>query len=440
MAEERVATALHELTASQAARLIRTREISPVELVQTLLARIAEVDERVHAWVTVDPEGALAAARVAEQAVGSATDRQSLHGVPFGAKDIFDSAGLVTMAGFHPYADRIPTSDSEPITRLKRAGAILLGKLVTTQFAQADPSPARNPWADDRTPGGSSSGSAVSVAVRAVPFALGSQTAGSVLRPAAYNGVVGFKPTSGLISKQGVLPLAWSLDHVGLLARSVEDCGLFLAAASGHDPGDLEMENAPRLGLPREALDHATPRLRDHVLETAKQFEAAGARVEEVSLGEPMDLILAVHHVIMQTEAAGVHWQLLEQYPGAHMPRLRAYVEVGRLLPGVAYMHAQRLRQRIRASMEAALEGFDALLLPTATDVAPGRETTGDPSLQAPFSLVGFPSLSLPSGLSQPDDLPLAIQLASPRGRDSQLLSVGRWCEARLAPMPAPPL
>jgi aspartyl-tRNA(Asn)/glutamyl-tRNA(Gln) amidotransferase subunit A len=220
----------------------------------------------------------------------------------------------------------------------------------------------------------------------------------------------------------------------------VEDCGLFLAAASGHDPGNLDIPQAPRLGLPREALDHATPRLRDHVLETAKQFEAAGARIKEVSLGEPMDLILAVHHVTMQTEAAAVHWQLLEQYPGAHMPRLRAYVEVGRLLPGVAYVHAQRLRQRIRVSMKAALEGLDALLLPTATDVAPGRETTGNPSLQAPFSLVGFPSLSLPSGLTQPEGLPLAIQLASTPGQDSQLLSVGRWCEARLAPMPAPPL
>jgi Asp-tRNA(Asn)/Glu-tRNA(Gln) amidotransferase A subunit family amidase len=278
------------------------------------------------------------------------------------------------------------------------------------------------------------------VAVRGVPIALGSQTAGSVLRPAAYNGVVGYKPTYGWISTQGVLPLAWSLDHVGMLARSVDDCRPFLIAGYGYDPGNLEMQNPPRLGLPREALDHATPRLRDHVLRTARQFEAAGAHVEEVSLGEPLDLILAVHHVIMQTEAAAAHWQLLEQYPGAHQPRLRAYVEVGRLLPGVTYIHAQRLRQRIRAAMRSALEGLDALLLPTATDVAPGRETTGDPSLQAPFSLVGFPSLSLPSGLSEPDGLPLAIQLAAPPWKDPQLLSVGRWCEARLAPMPAPRL
>jgi Asp-tRNA(Asn)/Glu-tRNA(Gln) amidotransferase A subunit family amidase len=176
------------------------------------------------------------------------------------------------------------------------------------------------------------------------------------------------------------------------------------------------------------------------VLQIASQFESAGARIEEVSLGEPLDLILAVHQVIMQTEAATAHWQLLEQYPGSHQPRLRAYVEVGRLLPGVAYLHAQRLRRRIRNAMQRALAGVDALLLPTASDVAPTRETTGDPSLQAPFSLVGFPSLSLPSGLLQPEGLPRAIQLVAPAWHEARLLNVGRWCEAQLPPMPAPPV
>ena len=190
----------------------------------------------------------------------------------------------------------------------------------------------------------------------------------------------------------------------------------------------------PRLGLVREALQHATPRMRQHVAERAAQFEAAGARVEEVSLGEPLDLILAVHHVIMQTEAATAHWQLLEQYPGSHQPRLRAYVEVGRLLPGVAYLHAQRLRRRIRAAMARSLAGVDALLLPTAGDVAPTRETTGDTSLQAPFSLAGFPSLSLPSGVSEPDGLPMAIQLVSGAWQEARLLASGggarRSCRA----------
>ena len=446
------ATALHELTAAQAARLIRAREVSPVDLVQALLARSADIDQRLQAWVRLDAERALAAAHAAEQALVAGGELSALHGVPFGAKDIFDSAGLTTSAGFRPFSSRTPSTDAEPLARLKRAGAILLGKMVTTQFAFADPSPTRNPWSAERTPGGSSSGSAAGVAAQLVPLAFGSQTAGSILRPAAFNGVVGLKPTYGRISKRGVFPLAWSLDHVGVLTRSVEDCGLFLSAVAGYDPLDpgsadqplpsidLSAEPAPpRLGLAREALQHATPRLREHIMRVAAKFETAGARVEEVSLGEPLDLIIAVHHVIMQTETAAAHWQLLEQYSGAYMPRLRAYVEVGRLLPGVLYLHAQRLRRRIREAMRRSLADLDALLLPTVGDVAPTRETTGDPSLQAPFTLVGFPSLSLPSGLAEPEPLPLAIQLVAPAWQEAGLLAVGRWCEAQLPPIAAPP-
>lgn len=449
---ESAATALCELTAGQAARLIRARQLSPVELVESLLERAQRVDPRVQAWARLDPDRALASARAAEEAVARSADPPALFGVPFGAKDIFDSAGLVTAAGFAPYADRVPTHDAEPIARLKRAGANLLGKMMTTQFAYADPSPTRNPWNDHRTPGGSSSGSAAGVAARLVPIAFGSQTAGSVLRPAAYNGVVGFKPTYGRISKRNVLPLAWSLDHVGLLARSVEDCALVLAAIAGHDPLDphsdasqppftpeAERTTPPRLGIIRDALEHATPRLREHVQSVAERFEQAGAQLQEVTLGESLQVILAVHQVIMQTEAAAVHWQLLQQYPGAHGPRLRAFVEVGRLLPGYSYLHALRLRRRMRASIGHSLAGVDALLLPTAVDVAPGRETTGDTSLQAPFSLVGFPSITLPSGVAQPEGLPLAIQLAALPWQEAQLFGVAAWCEAQLPRMPAPP-
>src|SRR4051794_31979632 len=246
MAEATSATALHELTAAQAARAIAARRVSPVELVEELLARAEQVEPIVGAWETLDAERALAAARVAEQAImDGPAELGALHGVPFGAKDIYDTAGLRTAAGFRPFDQRVPTVDCEPVARLKRAGAILLGKMVTTQFAQADPSRTRNPWHPERTPGGSSSGSAAGVAAREIPFALGSQTAGSVLRPAAYNGVIGLKPTYGRISKRGVFPLAWSLDHVGVLTRSVEDCGLFLSAVAGHDPADPASANQP---------------------------------------------------------------------------------------------------------------------------------------------------------------------------------------------------
>lgn len=445
-------TSLHELTATDAARLIRSREVSPVELVQALLDRATSIDPRVLAWATLDGERALTAAREAEQRAGA--DAPPLLGVPFGAKDIFDSADLVTSAGFSPFSNRVPVRDAEPIVRLKRAGAILLGKMVTTQFAYADPSRTRNPWRDDRTPGGSSSGSAAGVAARLIPIALGSQTAGSVLRPASYNGVVGFKPTYGRVSKRGVLPLAWSVDHVGILSRSVADIGLVLSAIGGHDPEDPHSDAAqpplaldtsglpapPRLGLVREALHHATPKLREHVLAVASTFERAGARIEEISLGASLELILAVHQVIMQTEASAVHWQLLEQYPGAHHPRLHAYVEVGRLLPATAYVHALRLRRGIREAMRRSMAQVDAVVLPTAVDVAPGRETTGDTSLQAPFSLVGFPSISLPSGIAADERLPFAIQLACLPWQEARLLGAAAWCESQLPTMPAPPL
>lgn len=442
--------ALHELTAHRAARLIRDRQISSVELVEHLLQRAAEVDPRVQAWETLDPDGALAAARLADARQDE--DRPPLNGVPFGAKDIFDSAGIRTAAGFRPYDRRTPTTDAEPIARLKRAGAILLGKMVTTQFAHADPSRTYNPWSPERTPGGSSSGSAAGVAARLAPIALGSQTAGSILRPAAYNGVIGFKPTYGRVSKRGVFPLAWTLDHVGLLARSVEDCGLFLESCAGHDPADpasadrpapvLDLTPAPeplRFGLVRDALNHCAPLMRGHLQEIASSFASAGADIREVSFGEPLDLILAVHHTVMQSEAAATHWQLLEQYPGSHGQRLRAYTEVGRLIPATMYLHAQRLRRRIARALERSLGGVDVLLLPTATNVAPTRETTGDPSLQAPFSLVGYPSISLPSGLSA-DGLPLAIQLVAPAWAEARLLQVAHWCEMQLPTIPSPPV
>ncbi len=432
---------LHELTASQAAALIRERRVSPLELVDALLARAEAVDGWVQAWELLDADGARRTARDAEVAPrAGGDDLGPLHGVPFGVKDIFDTAGIRTAAGFSPYDRRVPKVDAEPVARLKQAGGIMLGKTVTTQFAQSDPSKTRNPWSIDATPGGSSSGSAAGVAAREMPLAFGSQTAGSVLRPAAYNGVVGFKPTFMRVSRQGVLPLAWSLDTVGVLTRSVADCDLWLRAVVDVSGAPATLEGAPRLGLLEPALDRAVARVADHVRDVARRFAEAGADVRSVRFDHELELVLAVHHTIMQTEAAANHWQLLEQHPGAFRPRLRAYVEVGRLLPGAAYVHAQRVRQRIRADMLQRLLGLDAFLLPTATDVAPLPDTTGDPSLQAPFTLVGLPSISLPSGVLADGNLPFASQLVGGPDQDARLLAVAAWCERALPSMPAPPL
>ena len=449
------ATALHQLTAAQAAELVRTKEVSPVELVEAFIERARAVEERVQAWEILDEEGALAAARAAEKALYDDDPKSEglLHGVPFGVKDLFDVAGLPTGAGFEPFKARAARRDSGAVERMRREGGVPLGKLVTTQFAQSPPSKTRNPWNLEHTPGGSSSGSGAGVAAREVPLALGSQTNGSVLRPAAYNGVVGLKPTYGRVSKRGVFPISWSMDHVGVLTRTVEDCELFLRAMAGQDsedPDSIERPlpdprgeggEAPEFGLLMDVLERAEPEVGEHIVGVARRFEAEGARVREVYLEESFDVLLAVHQVIMQTDAAAVHRGLLEQYPEHYAPRLRAYLEIGGVLPGASYVHAQRLRRRIAADMDRCLGGVDALLLPATTDLPPRIDsgTTGDRSAQTPFSLLGLPAISLPSGLSR-ERLPLAIQLAGARWQEGRLLRTARWCEERLKPIPAPRL
>jgi aspartyl-tRNA(Asn)/glutamyl-tRNA(Gln) amidotransferase subunit A len=438
---------LDELTAVQAARAIAARGISPVELVEALLARASAVDGKLLAWEALDGRRALETARSAERAVANRVPLGPLHGVPFGVKDIFDTAGLRTAAGFRPYDSRVPERDAALVSRLKAAGGIVLGKTVATQFAFTDPSRTRNPWRADRTPGGSSSGSGAAVAAREVPVALGSQTAGSTLRPAAYCGAVGFKPTMHRLPLGGAFPLAWSLDHAGIIARSVADCGLFLLAAEGPDepvtPARLpsaeraQTAGPPRLALVIDAIDAATAETAAHVHAVALQLESAGAELVELHLGSALDLVLAVHRVILNAEAAAAHRRTLAQHEGDLHPILRATARVGQMISSSDYLHAQRLRHRIAQEWQAHLAGVDAMLMPTATAVAPGPETTGDPSLQMPATLIGLPSISLPSGLSD-ERLPHAVQLVGRRGADEQLLDVAAWCEARLPHLHAP--
>ena len=446
---------LHELTASQAADQIRRKELSPVELVRALLARIERLEPQLHAWVTLDAEGALTAAATAEQ---TARERGAqlgpLHGVPVGLKDIYYSAGLRTTACFPPLADFVPDRDAESVRRLRGAGAIVLGKTVTTQFAYSDPPPTRNPWRTDRTPGGSSSGSAAAVAARMVPFAIGSQTAGSILRPAGYCGVVGLKPTYGRVSRRDVMPLAWSLDHVGPIVRGVEDAALVLQVLAGHDPADprsvrqavpdfraavASVGRPPRLGLLTEVLERAEPEVRRHGESVAQRLAEAGARVREVRLPAPFELILAVHRVTMQAEAAAVHADWIADKAEAYSPRIRAEAMVGQLIPTPAYLHAQRLRRRLEEQVDGLFDGLDALLLPTASNLAPPPDTTGDPSFQAPWSLLGLPSISLPSGLGE-GDLPFSTQLVAARWDERTLLRAARWCEAQFGWDRRPPL
>jgi len=431
-AEAGVAT---RLGAREAARRIREGRLSPVELVEACLARISELDGEIRAWTHVDGAGARAAAREREAHARGAAG--PLHGVPVGVKDIFDVAGMPTTAGARPWAHRTPVRDAAAVALLRAAGAIVLGKTATTEFAYRDPAPTRNPWDPGHTPGGSSAGSAAAVAARMAPLAVGSQTVGSVLRPAAYCGVVGVKPTYGLVPIDGVVPLAWSLDHVGVFARSVSDAALALGVLAGRA---LEPSGArpPRLGLAAELLGRCEAPVAAQLQAAADRFARAGAAVTEVKLPPSFADILAAGLVVLEAEAAAFHEESFRAHGREYGREIGALVAAGLERRAPAYVRANRLRLRFRDDVMPVLAGLDALLGPTAPAPAPaGLGSTGDGSLCAPWSYAGVPAVSLPSGLAA-DGLPHAIQLVAAAGEERRLLDAAQWCEDVLAFAAAP--
>ena len=311
---------LHTLDALDAARAIRDKVLSPVDLVDALLEHITRVDGRVQAWALIDGDGARAAARRAADEATRGFFRGPIHGVPFGAKDIFYSAGLRTEGGSKVMAGFVPDYDATAVARLKAAGAILLGKLHTTEFATTDPAPTRNPWNLACTPGGSSSGSAAAVAARMVPLALGSQTIGSNVRPASYCGLVGLKPTFGRISTRGVMALSYTQDHVGLMARNVEDVALSLSIVAGHDSHDPSSSHAPvpdylsaltrrlppRIAVLREFFERATPEVADITMQAVNRLARAGAAVDEAKLPPTFQAVHAAAALITRSDTASL--------------------------------------------------------------------------------------------------------------------------------------
>ena len=447
---------LTELTASEAAQQVRQRELSPVTLVESLLQQIDRLEPQVQAWVTLDRSGALTTAQQLAAEAERGSIRGPLHGVPIGIKDIYWTAGLKTTCGSRIFADHVPSHDATTVARLKQAGAIILGKTVTTEFATADPGPTHNPWNLDHTPGGSSSGSAAGVAARMVPAALGSQTGGSIQRPAAFCGVFGLKPTHGRVSNYGVFPVSWCLDHAGPLARTVADIALVLQVVAGHDPLDASSSRAPvpdyiqavqraerppRLGLVRQFyLERADPGLRAHTEAIAEQLARAGAAVEEVKLPDSFSAVLPSHRIIMHVEAAAVHAELFRQHAELYRPRLRATIETGALIPSVHYLQAQRIRRQFRQDMGQLLQRVDFLLAPAAPGPAPrDLTTTGDPSFNSPSSFAGLPAITIPSGLSAAG-LPLGVQFIGPAFAEDRLLAAARWCERTLNVNLKPPI
>jgi aspartyl-tRNA(Asn)/glutamyl-tRNA(Gln) amidotransferase subunit A len=423
---------LTELSVRDAAEAIRRRTITSVALTEACLARIRELDPKVQAWAHVDADGAQAAARERDAESAAGRGRGALHGVPVGIKDIIDVAGLPTTAGARAFAHTRPTQDATVVARLRAAGAVIIGKAHTTQFAYRDPAPTRNPWNHGHTPGGSSSGSAAAVAVRMVPCALGSQTVGSILRPAAYCGVVGLKGPHGLVPVDGIVPLGWSLDHIGPFARSVADTAVVLGVMAGREIVPTAT-SAPRLAVARQLFERAEAGLRQHLDGVIQRLAGAGATVTEVTLPREFADIHAAGQVILEAEAAAYHKDMFAKHAADYGAGMAAMLPIGLARTAVDYVVAHRARVAFREAMLPLLHAHDALLSPTAPGPAPaGLSWTGDAVLCAPWSSAGVPSISIPTGLD-PTGLPLALQLVQGPSGLERLLGAATWCEGVVA-------
>ena len=435
----------YELSVVDAAAQIREGNLSPVALAESLLARIDALEGDLQAWVTIDREAVLNTARQREAEVRQGGPLGLIHGVPVGLKDIFYTAGMLTACGSKVYADFVPDFDATSVAKIKAAGGIILGKAVTTEFATSDPSPTHNPWNLEHTPGGSSSGSSAAVAARMVPAALGSQTGGSTCRPAAYNGIVGLKPTYGRISRYGVVPVSWSLDHVGILTRTVADAALMLQVLSGedeNDPGSLrqpvpdfaaqmaEHDRPPRIGLVRQYYqDYATPEIWAHTEAVANQLAEAGADVVELPLPDSFAQVHSFQRIAMNVDCAGFHEANHRIRAADYGPRVRAGIEMGLIIPSATYLKAQRLRRQFRADMGEMAARVDVVMTPATPAPAPkDLNTTGDAAFQVPWTAAGLPTVTVPTGLSDLG-MPMAVQFGGPWAQEGAVLGAALWCE-----------
>ena len=429
---------LHWLTAANAAAAIAARTVSPVELTTALLDRIARLDPRLHVFIRLDAEAAMTSARAAEAEIMAGRPRGPLHGVPVGIKDIIDVAGLPTTCHSKILVDHVAAADAVCVAKLRGAGAIVLGKLSTHEFAIGGPSfdlpwpPARNPWNPEHHPGGSSSGSGAGVAGGLFPLALGSDTGGSVRNPASACGIVGLKPTYGLVSRRGVFPLSFTLDHVGPLTRTVADNALLLEAIAGHDPLDPGSAAAPaghfaggirrgvqgmRIGFIRHFHETdlpANPEVAAGLEQVARSLRQEGAEIRDIalpSLGE----FGAVNRIILQSEAWAIHGPWLRERPGDYGQLARRRLLPGAFLAAGDYVQAQRRRREMIALVEAALREVDVLMCASAMD-PPSRiedaeetERTYPRQARTPFNVTGHPALAMMAGLSS-GGLPLSVQ------------------------------
>jgi len=438
----------------QAAALLRSRRVSPVQLVEACLDRIGRLDPGLNSFITLTAGQALSRARECEDELRRGQSRGPLHGIPLALKDNIDTAGIRTTAAAAALEARVPTADAEVVRRLNAAGAILLGKLNMDECAYGVASVSghfgavRNPWQRGHVAGGSSGGPAAAVAARLCFGALGTDTGGSIRQPAAWCGITGLKPSHGLVSTRGVLPLAWSLDHVGPMCRSADDAGLLLAAVAGHDPADpgsLLLEPGGYAGTARRRLrglrlavveamgTDVDPEMESAVGRAIDGLAALMRRVAPVALPATPRLSLTF------VEAASALGPLLDENPAGFSPAVQQLVETGRATSATRYAGDRRALDLARNEIRRLFADVDLLVMPTTPDLPMTLEQALTPAAAfgpplsarntTPFNVFGLPTLSLPCGFSR-GGLPIGLQLAGPPGGDALLLDVARAYQA----------
>jgi len=437
------------LTAAEAAKRIREGHLSSEELVQGCLERIRQVEPQVQAWTFLDEKLALTQARAADEKGRSGEPVGPLNGVPVGLKDIIDTGDMPTENGCALHKGRTPRNDAAVVKMLRAAGAVILGKTVTTECAYFHPGKTRNPHNAEHTPGGSSSGSAAAVGASMVPLALGSQTNGSTIRPGSFCGVHAYKPTHGLIPRTGMLTLSRTLDHVGLFARTLDDIALLAETLVGYDEGDLDTR--PRATVPFRSISMEeppveplfafvkTPHWERADADTKKAFaellDTLGKdRVEEVQLFSFAAEAWDWHTTIMEAEMAANFEREWQKGPKKLSEKLRSLIERGREVRAVDYQRALRMVAPVNEAFDDLfMQRYDAILTPASLGTAPkGLKSTGDPSFCTLWTLLGLPAVSLPL-MKGRNGLPLGVQLVGRRNFDARLMRTARWLTEKLS-------
>jgi Asp-tRNA(Asn)/Glu-tRNA(Gln) amidotransferase A subunit family amidase len=428
---------LYSLGLAEAVRRLSSSEMTSEAYTRALLARVDQLEERVQAWQTLDKGRAVETAREADRRILAGRTPGALQGVPVAVKDIIDVRRMVTSMGSPIYERYVPETNAEVVDRLHSAGAFALGKTVTTEFAFMVPNKTRNPWNAAHTPGGSSSGSAAAVAAGFAPVAIGTQTNGSVIRPAAFCGVVGYKPGKGVLSTDGILPFSPSLDQPGVFARNVEDAALLVAYLAHSrwtiSPQVSALKHAPRLVAVRTPVwQLAEPDQRSRFATDIAVLRESAAIVDEIELPAGFNEAHKVHRVIMLHEAAAGSRQVRAHYRDKISDVLNKALDEGDRISTAEYERALRKGEALQRDFSRFLDDYDAVVTPPAAGEAPhSLETTGDPSFCTIWTLLGVPAITIPTGLGS-RGMPLGLQIIGNQGESNHLLATTLWCERQL--------